>query len=187
MQNHIYKELQVRLKILVLLWSKNGLRSDPRPSNSEKISWRCIPQASLARHSCVHMCRTVQASPSHTLSHPFHKEGWGHTRLRLFLPPPYQMSSAIVETYGTTRSTRTKMHMMATKYIYHTLPVAQLVVLYKIKNIRAVHCTTYLCHRFQHGWTDILNSTKFHVEVQVCKSGWLCISTSKYYLGFNSY
>ena len=69
----------------------------------------------LTRHSHACTCRTVQASPSHTLSHPFHKEGWGVDGD--YICSPISNVFAIVETYGTTRSTRTGMHMMATKYI----------------------------------------------------------------------
>ena len=52
MQNHAYKKLQLRLKLIIIvpLWAKNGHRSDSTAFNSPRGAY---PQTSLAHASCV--------------------------------------------------------------------------------------------------------------------------------------
>ena len=107
MQNHTCEKLQVRLKIKVLLLAKNGLRSNPIPSNWERFSWGCIPPRPPS--SCAHMLCSASMWPQ-----PFHKEA-----IQCCPPPPppkYQMSSAAIDLCVTNSSFPSYILLISSHY-----------------------------------------------------------------------
>ena len=57
MQNYRCKELQVGLKTAVPLWTKNGLRSNPTPFNTQTLSLGSIPPDPKPPHTPHPQCQ----------------------------------------------------------------------------------------------------------------------------------